>query len=326
VHGSAHWPEAIGLGLRSLMEEHATGRSSAVAVGTFDGVHLGHQSLLGAAVGIARNADRPTSSVAIVFVRPPRTVLRPERDFAFLGTMDEREALIRALGVEVVVPVEFDESVRDVTPAEFATMLSDTMRMEHFVSGPGSAVGRDRSGSAEAMREIGEANGFSVHPVPPSMYNGDSISSTLVRTALSGGRMGEVSGMLGRRYSVSGIVTEGHHRGTDLGFPTANLSVGEPGYPIALPADGIYATWAILDDGRRVQSATSIGVRPTFGDGEARTVESHLLDWEGNLYTRALSLEFVRRLRPEEKFEDVDSLIEQIKKDVESARSVLVQE
>lgn len=296
-------------------------------MGTFDGVHLGHQVLLGKAVDLARaSAERSMQSVALTFVYPPRTVLKPQSNFRFLSSLDDRIRLIHELGVDVVVPVEFDDSVRALSPDEFALMLTVNLRMEHFVSGPGSAVGKDRGGNRDAMENIGERLGYQVHSVSPVINNEDSVSSSLIRTALAGGRTGEVAGMLGRRYSVTGTVQMGQHRGGEIGFPTANISIGSPEYPIAIPADGIYAAWAILDDGSRKMAATSIGIRPTFDDGEERTVEAYLLDFDSDLYTRALSLEFVRRLRPEEKFTSVEALVKQMKKDVENTRIILEQD
>lgn len=298
-----------------------------MAVGTFDGVHLGHQALLGKAVELARaSAERLMQSVAITFVHPPRTVLKPQSNFQFLSSLEDRIKLIHELGVDVVIPVEFDDSVRALLPEEFALMLTENLRMEHYISGPGSAVGKDREGNRDAMESIGEKLGYQVHSVSPVISNEDSISSSLIRTALAGGRTGEVVGMLGRRFSVTGTVQRGQHRGREIGFPTANLSIGSPEYPIAIPADGIYATWAILDDGTRKMAATSIGIRPTFDDGEERTVEAYLLDFDGDLYTRALSLEFVRRLRPEEKFTSIEALVKQMKKDVENTRTILEQD
>ena len=166
-----------------------------------------------------------------------------------------------------MIPVEFDDSVRALLPEEFALMLTENLRMEHYISGPGSAVGKNREGNRDAMESIGEKLGYQVHSVSPVISNEDSISSSLIRTALAGGRTGEVAGMLGRRFSVTGTVQRGQHRGREIGFPTANLSIGSPEYPIAIPADGIYATWAILDDVTRKMAATSIGIRPTFDDG-----------------------------------------------------------
>ncbi len=315
------------MSLQSILQDNSNGRPSAVAVGTFDGVHLGHQALLGKAVELARaSAERSMQSVAIIFVHPPRTVLKPESNFLFLNSLEDRIRLIHELGVDIVIVVEFDESVRSVTPDQFASMLTETLRMEHFISGPGSAVGKDRGGNPDAMKTLGKKLGFQGHSVPPFIYNEYSVSSSLIRTALAGGRTGEVSGMLGRRFSVTGIVQTGHKRGREIGFPTANVAVGNPEYPIAIPADGIYASWAILDDGTRKMAATSIGVRPTFDDGEARTVEAYLLDFDDDLYTRALSLEFVRRLRPEEKFSGVEALVEQMNQDVENTRTILEQD
>ncbi len=305
------------------MEDHAPGRPTVVTVGTFDGVHDGHRKILSRTVEIADDLGPQVASVAIMFRKPPRAIIKPDPDISFLCPLPVREQLIRETGIDLVVPVEFDESIRLTAPADFAGILHEALRMSAFVSGPGSAVGKDRSGDSETMRRLGEELGFAVHTVPPEIYNGEAVSSTLVRTALQGGRMGEAAGMLGRRYSLTGTVLRGEQRGRSIGFPTVNLDRGDPEYPAAVPADGIYATWARVGDGPRIMAATSIGVRPTFGDEGSRTIEAYLLDFDENIYGEIVTLEFVRRLRPEQKFDTVDGLTAQIVIDVEKAREIL---
>ena len=247
----------------------------------------------------------------------------PDAEISYLCPLQMRERLIRDTGIDTVIPVDFDESIRLLAPREFAGILHEALRMGTFVSGPGSAVGKDRSGDSETMRQLGEEMGFSLHTVPPEIYNGEAVSSTLVRTALEGGRMGEAAGMLGRRYTLAGMVIRGEARGRTIGFPTVNLDRGDPEFPAVVPADGIYATWASVDDGPQIMAATSIGVRPTFGDEGTRTVEAYLLDFDEDVYGRTVSLEFVRRLRPEQKFDSVEELTAQMDIDVEKTREVL---
>ena len=311
------------MSFKALLEDHAPGRPTVVTVGTFDGVHHGHRKILARTVEIARESGAQVASVAIMFRKAPRAVIMPNAEISYLCPLKMRERLIRETGIDTIIAVDFDESIRLTAPREFAGILHEALRMGAFVSGPGSAVGRDRSGDSETMRRLGEEMGFSLHTVPPEIYNGEAVSSTLVRTALEGGRMGEAAGMLGRRYTLAGKVVRGEARGRTIGFPTVNLDRGDPEFPAAVPADGIYATWARVDDGAQIMAATSIGVRPTFGDEGSRTVEAHLLDFDEDVYGRTVTLEFVRRLRPERKFDTVDEVTAHMNVDVEKTREIL---
>ena len=311
------------MSFKALLEDHAPGRPTVVTVGTFDGVHHGHRKILRRTVEIARELGSQVASVAIMFRKPPRAVIMPGAEISVRCPLRTRGKLIRDTGIDTVIPVDFDESIRLTTPREFAGILHEALRMSAFVSGPGSAVGKDRSGDSETMRHLGDEMGFSFHTVPPEIYNGEAVSSTLIRTALEGGRMGEAAGMLGRRYTLAGKVLHGVARGQTIGFPTVNLDRGDPEFPASVPADGIYATWARVDDGPQIMAATSIGVRPTFGDEGIRTVEAFLLDFDEDVYDRTVSLEFVRRLRPEKKFDTVEELTAQMDVDVEKTREIL---
>jgi riboflavin kinase/FMN adenylyltransferase len=193
--------------------------------------------------------------------------------------------------------------------------------------GPDFALGRGREGDVPALRAIGHELGFSVHTIEPHLLDGEEVRSGRIRSYLSAGDVQAAARQLGRPYQVSGLVVPGAQRGRGIGFPTANLAL-PPGR--LLPANGVYATWAHLDDdpvmrGQRLASVTNIGVRPSFDNGE-RTVEAHLLDFDGNLYGRPLSLLFVARLRPEQRFPGVDALIAQIARDAAAARQLLMDE
>lgn len=307
---------------QSQLDLLAPGRPTAVTVGTFDGVHVGHRKLLAATVERAGSV-KGGAPAAIVFRQQPRALLMPDRPVTYLSPLEVRLAMIKAAGIDVVVPVDFDDALRSLSPRDFLHALSARIGMKHLILGPGAVIGRDRTGTPDVLRSLGVDLGFEVHTVQPAIHEGKTVSSSAIRTALSEGHLEDACAMLGRRYLLTGTVETGDRRGRELGYPTANLAVDPR---MAVPGDGIYATWAIVDPGntaaKRHASATSIGVRPTFGGGR-RTVETHLLDFEGDLYGRSLGVEFVERLRPELKFESADALVRQMSADVAQVRAVL---
>ncbi|MBI4220890.1 MAG: bifunctional riboflavin kinase/FAD synthetase [Chloroflexi bacterium] len=300
----------------------APNRPTAVTVGTFDGVHTGHQALFKRTIELARSM-RAGSSIAMVFRQQPRAILQPDRPVSYLCTLDDRLILLRQSGLDVVIPVDFDEALRSLSPREFVTALRDRLQMNHLVLGPGAALGRDRAGDASVLAGIGRELRFTVHTLPPVTYSGKTVSSSAIRAALAAGDLKDAEAMLGRRFVLRGKVEIGQHRGRTLGFPTANLAVPPQA---TLPGDGIYATWAEIANGVdshvRFPAATSIGVRPTFGGG-ARTVEAYLIDFHGDLYGKSLALEFVARLRDELKFESAAALSQQIARDVADTKEAL---
>lgn len=291
---------------------------SIVTIGVFDGVHLGHRHLLGGLKAEARRLD--LRSVAVTFTNSPATVLRPQDPgVPLLSRPQERVELLREQGVDLVVPLTFDLELSYLSAAEFLAMLHESLDMHGMVMGPKFAMGHGREvRTLPALRELGEAMRFSVTGVEPLEMDGRPVSSTAVRKALALGDVEEAARLLGRHFALQGRVTTGQRRGRSLGFPTANLEM-EPF--MALPADGIYATWALIGDEKRA-SATNIGVRPTFGPGE-RIVEAHILDFNGDLYGQEVRLEFVARLREERRFESPEALVEQMRQDVAHAQSAL---
>ncbi|MFW6174764.1 MAG: riboflavin kinase, partial [Chloroflexota bacterium] len=188
------------------------------------------------------------------------------------------------------------------------------------VMGPGSAVGKDRTGGEGELRALGEELGFALEAIDPVIVDGVTVRSTAVRAALASGDVDVAATMLGRHFSLSGIVKEGDHRGAELGFPTANVV---PPKEFALPADGVYAT-RVKVNGDEYPAATNLGVRPTF-DGKTRLMEAYLLGYEGDLYGRRITVQFVRKLREETRFESADKLVEQMKRDVEDTRRILAE-
>ena len=290
---------------------------TAVTIGVFDGVHLGHQSLVSRLNEVAERWG--LASVVLTFRNHPASVLRVGFEPRYLTVPDERVRLLRATGVDRVVQTTFDAALSQLGARTFAGLLRDTIGMRVLVAGPDFAMGRNREGSIAVLAGIGEEVGFDVEVVEPLLGpEGEAVRSTAVRAAVSSGDMERVTAMLGRSYSIAGTVVRGHGRGGLLGFPTANLQM--PTESLA-PRDGIYACWVEID-GSRYMAAASIGERPTF-PGAGRSVEAFVMDFEGDLYGRDLRLELVRRLRDEEKFDSVDELRLQVDRDVSETRRLL---
>ena len=290
-----------------------------LTVGTFDGVHLGHQKLLRR---LSEKASaRGLVSAVVTFRNHPRNFLRPQEPVRYITTLEERIALLKGLGLEVVVAVDFTEELSQLRAAEFVGLLCRYLKMKGIVVGPDFALGHKREGNVAELERLGSGMGFWVETVDAALAGDRAVKSSTVRTALARGDVEEAGGLLGRRYALSGAVVEGERRGRLLGFPTANLKLQAC---MVLPTDGIYATWA-LAAGRRYQSATCVGVRPTFG-GSERTVEAHIMDFDGDLYGERLTLEFAGRLRDEQAFPTVEALVDQMRDDVVRARALLSQE
>lgn len=287
-----------------------------LTIGTFDGVHLGHQQLLQHLKATA--SSNGLLSGVLTFRNHPRLVLNPGVNLRYITTLDERVALLKGQGIDLVFAIDFTEELSLLKASEFAYMLSKRLKMRGLVVGPDFALGHNREGDIPALKQLGTELGFWVKPVEPVLMDRIVIRSSVIRSLMAQGDVENASRMLGRWYSLTGLVVEGDRRGRKLGFPTANLSV-ESG--LVIPSDGIYATWAVVE-GRRYEAATSIGVRPTFGMND-RTVEAFLLDYEGDLYGKTMTLEFASLLREEQAFTTVEALIEQMKVDVERTRAVL---
>jgi len=291
--------------------------SRVVALGNFDGVHLGHRVVLRKAVEEARR--RGMRSVAATFDPHPRSVLRPDGSPLLLSDMDARCELLLGAGMDEVAVIPFDMELSKKNPEEFAReVLVGRLGAEVVVVGENFRFGHRASGDVGDLRRImgafgGEAFGVSVR----GMNGGGEISSTRIRELLGEGRVEDASRLLGRPYSVRGEVVVGDKRGRTIGFPTANV---EPSPSVIVPARGVYACFVEVD-GKRFASCVNIGVAPTFGERESR-VEAHVLDFDGDLYGKTMKVEFLRRIRGEEKFGGVDELVAQIGRDSEEARRI----
>jgi len=287
-----------------------------LALGTFDGVHRGHQTLLGEAV--RRASERGIAGAVVTFDPHPLQVIAPPPEPFLLTTLDERLELFAALGLAAAYVIRFDQTLRGLSAEEWVDLLYRRIAMAEVVCGANYTFGRDRGGTVGLLRTLADARGFTV-TVPPQVHVGGTlVSSTLIRRLLRGGDVQEAGRFLGRWYSMEGIVRRGDARGRTLGFPTANL---EPPDEKLIPAAGIYAAVARTASAS-YQAAVSIGTRPTYGPG-ALTVEAYLLDFDGDLYGQTVRLAFVQRLREEIAFTSEAALVRQIAEDVAEARRLL---
>jgi riboflavin kinase/FMN adenylyltransferase len=294
--------------------------SSAVAVGVFDGLHLGHRQILASALDRAR--ARHGRCVVVSFDPHPDVVLSPSfRPTPPLTPHAERRALLTAMGVEIYEVVPFTRELAALEPEDFVDRyLIQPFAMRDLVVGENFALGRGRSGNVERLRQIGALRGFEVEAVPLYELDGVPVSSTRIRALLAEGRVAEVTGPLGRRYRLVGVVVTGDGIGRDLGCPTANLRLHEEKL---LPADGIYAAWArVGGDTVWHPAALSIGMRPTFGD-QPRAIEVHLIDWEGELVGRELEVELETWVRGQLKFDTPEALAAAIQDDLRAVRGRL---
>lgn len=294
-------------------------RPSCVTLGTFDGVHLGHQSLLRQVAECA--TANGLRSVALVFKAPPRTVITPELRMPLLCTLDERIRLIRAQGIDDVVAVEFDHDVRQMSAQQFLAQLRDLLGMTCLMLGDGARIGRDQLSLPQLREATDGASELRLESVPIASAAGMVISSSGIRQALGSGDVVAAAQMLGRPFHRAGTVVRGRGRARELGVPTANISWSRE---IAMPAPGIYASWATFGDGyvEVWPSGTYVGDNPTFG-GDSPAFETHLRGFDRDIYGEPISVSFVRYIRGDTEFASIDLLAEQIQRDIADIGAVL---
>lgn len=295
---------------------HTTGPCVA-AIGTFDGVHIGHQALLIGAVRSARQAG--LDAVAVTFDRHPLELLAPEAAPPYLTTARQKEHILGSLGLDVLTVLPFNEELRDLSPEGFVEgILVKGLKAQRVHVGEGFRFGRHAAGDTETLRVLGERLGFQVHVEPLVTVDGAPVSSSRIRAAVLRGDVRDAARLLGRNFSLVGTVEEGEGIGRKLGFATANLRMESR---MLVPADGVYAT-LVTAPGLIRAGACSIGTRPTFG-GQRRLVEVHVLDFDGDLYGCELEVAFVERLRDQVTYRTADELVAQMQRDVEQTRSLL---
>lgn len=296
---------------------------SVVTIGAYDGVHLGHQAVI--AQVRRRAATLGARAVVVTFDTHPAAVVRPESAPLLLTSTEQRLELLAATGLDATVVVHFDHSQAEESPEQFAQrVLVDALAAKTVVVGSDFHFGKGREGNVDLLEKIGRAADFVVEPIellPRPDGVSEPVSSTAIRRALAGGDIELAARMLGRLHEVRGVVAQGDQRGRTIGFPTANVAVARS---ICLPADGVYAGWFRRPDGSRWPCAINIGRRPTFYDhAEHAVLEAHLLDFEGDLYGEQVAVEFAHFLRSERKFDGIEALVNQLRLDVDSARTKL---
>ena len=297
-------------------------RPTVLTIGSFDGIHRGHQYLIGRVIARAKEIG---AASALVTLHPhPKIVLRPTAPMQYLSTIEERLDLLAPLGLDYAVVFPFSLETSQIRAHDFAQLLLDHLNMTEIICGADFALGYKREGNVEFLRALGQEKGFAVAVVEPQAFDGEIISSSRIRQLISEGDLDDATRFLGRYPSVRGRVVKGDQRGRTLGFPTANLAIAERRL---IPADGIYAVRVKIGD-QWHGGAANIGIRPTFdrghlGDSGHRLVEVYVLDFDGDLYDQVIEVQFIKRLREEIKFSSIDALIEQMKKDVKETRKVL---
>jgi riboflavin kinase/FMN adenylyltransferase len=292
-----------------------------VALGAFDGVHLGHRQLIRETARAA--GERGAAAVALVFSPHPDEVLRPGTRVERLLPPEETLARLAGAGTEHAFEVRFDAHLRDLGAGEFLAALAPAIELRGIAMTAGSAFGRGRAGTPELVERIGVERGFDVIGVEPLVLEGAPVSSSRIRSSFAEGDIALVTRLLDAPPLLRGTVVPGDRRGRELGFPTANLRFD---YTPALPPLGIYlgrVTVAERAVGPDHPALVSIGVRPTFHDDGRVLVEAYLLDWDGDLYGSSIDVELISRLREERRFESVEALVEQMRADEIAARRMI---
>jgi riboflavin kinase / FMN adenylyltransferase len=290
---------------------------SVVTIGVFDGVHRGHQEIIGHTVKTAR--DLGLQSVVVTFDPHPSEVVRPGSHPAILTEPARKAELIEALGADVLCVVPFTVDFSHLSAEAFVhDVLVEHLHAARVVVGDNFRFGHKAAGDTALLARLGRTFGFSVTHAPLVTSEGTPFSSTYIRACVDAGDVSAAAAALGRAHRLEGVVVRGDQRGREMGFPTANLLVGRYA---AVPADGVYAAWLHRRDERHM-AAVSIGTNPTF-NGRERRVEAYALDFDGDLYGERIALDFVRRLREMRTYQSMEPLLEQIRQDVADTRAVL---
>lgn len=290
--------------------------NACVTVGNFDGVHLGHQAIIKRMVSEAQARNRPV--LVITFYPDPADFFQQGTSVNYLSSPREKEDFLLSLGVDKVITFEFDQEFAGLSPEVFLKGLKENCGLQTLVVGHDFALGKNRTGTIPVIEALGETLSFSVTIIPPVESGEKEISSTRIRRLLDEGDVAEAAKLLGRPYSIDGVVTHGSDRGAKMGLPTANL---EQWRKKKLPAVGVYATLVELN-GRTYQGITNIGYRPTFEKQDTPNMETHILDFDGNIYGERLVLNFFEKIRDEQKFAGVEEFLAQIERDKSTARRI----
>jgi len=303
--------------LRSIPELERLSGPLFLAIGVFDGVHRGHQAVISTSADHARATNG--TPVAVTFDPHPEKVLRPEHAPHLLSATQHKIALVRNLGVRHLLIIPFDKLFAATEPEKFVQQLVNHSKpLREICVGHEWAFGKNRRGNLELLKRLGSEFHFEVVGVPPVKANGEVVSSTAIRKAVERGDFAKAAAMLGREYTILGTVIRGDNLGKKIGFPTANLSAHSEQFP----PNGVYAAEAKIDN-RMHRGVINLGVRPTITTGKSdRVLEIHLFDFDRDIYGEDVEVRFLKFLRPEKKFENLDALVRQIRRDAEEARQI----
>jgi riboflavin kinase / FMN adenylyltransferase len=298
------------------LDERITDRPTVLTMGKFDGLHRGHQQLIGTVITHARSLG--FASAVLTWEPHPGKVLRPSQDLFLLTSLEEKIELIGELGPDFLIVAPFTTQTMATSAEDYLAQICAALPLRELWVGENFAMGRNRAGDVPALMAIGAQLGFAVGAMRPVRADDElPVSASRVRELLRAGDVAGAAGLLGRPFGIRGTVVEGDKRGRTIGFPTANLYI-DPQH--ILPADGVYACRIHLDEGP-LPAVANVGLRPTF-DGTTRTVEAHILDWSGDLYGQVLRCDFHQRLRGEQKFNGIAELVAQIGLDAQRAREL----
>lgn len=305
--------------ISSLEQLHRQVRPCVVALGTFDGLHIGHQEVIAAA---RRQASQRGALLAVfTFSNHPLELIKPEQVPAKLLTSEQKYALMESFGVELLLDLPFNKELADLSPQAFVAKLLE-LNVSGLVIGENFTYGAGGAGNCRSLAEAAVEQDFSLEVRPLVKLRNEVVSSTVVRQLLKQGRVKTAAELLGRCYSLSGVVEHGKERGRLLGFPTANLAL--PKTRVAVPAVGVYAVRVKIGE-KTYMGMANIGNNPTFGDIDVPLLEVHLLDFVGNLYGHSLTVDFVDKVREQVKFASLEQLVKQLEQDKSTCRQILQQ-
>ncbi len=303
--------------IRSLEQLHTFTEPCVIALGTFDGLHLGHKDVIGSAKEYAQ--QQGNCLAVFTFSNHPLSLIKPELVPVALLTQEQKHASFEEMGVDLLLDIPFDEALASLSPEEFLQKLS-VLKFSCLVCGENFTFGSKGAGNIQTLTAFTQANNCKLIVRPLVSDDKEVISSTVIRHLIAAGEVAKARIMLGRAYTLSGTVVLGNQRGNTIGFPTANLALEAT--KVAVPAGGVYAVKVYID-GKCYKGMGNIGKNPTFGDVEEARLEVNVFDFEGNLYGREVTVAFYERIRGEVKFASVDALVEQLKKDKETCRNLL---
>lgn len=294
-------------------------RKTVVTIGTFDGIHLGHADIINF---VSAEAERMNEESFVVTFEPhPRSVVKGSGEIKILTALEEKAALFEKFNVNNLLVIEFNLEFAQIGYDEFVkSYLLERLNAEHLVIGHDHHFGRNRGGNEDSLLSLSKELGYRLTVIPAVSVKGIEVSSSKIRHALENGELEAANSMLGRSYSVKGLVVEGVQRGREIGFPTANIE------PLPkqklIPKSGVYAVRCKIE-GKTLKGVLNIGTRPTFENNEKIIIELHIFDFTGDLYGKSVELEFAGRIRDEKKFGSVEELVNQINKDIEKAKQIL---